>query len=73
MFQIMINEMKLINSMQSSSWQELNCSICTGKEENICLTLEHKSHHQVIMWNYSLSKCLQAVLTELLQPSQIIP
>lgn len=32
MFQIMINEMNLINNMQNSSWQEINCSICTKRK-----------------------------------------
>lgn len=51
MFQIMINEMNLINNTQSSSWQEINCSICTGEKEEICLKWKHESHHQVIIWN----------------------
>lgn len=73
MLQIMINEMNLINNMQSSSWQEINCSICTGEKKEICLKWKYESHHQVIIWNDSLSKCLQVVLTELLKLSQIFP
>ena len=40
MFEIMINEMNLINNMQSSSCQEINCSICIGGKEKSLLTIE---------------------------------
>lgn len=40
MLQIMINEMNLINNMQSSSWQEINCSICTGEKEKNLFKIE---------------------------------
>lgn len=33
----MINEMSLINNMQSSSWQEVNRSICTEEKEESLL------------------------------------
>lgn len=73
MFQIMINEINLINNMQSSSWQEINCSICTGEKNLFKIETQISSPSNYLKLQFVQMSTGSLNWTTLLKLSQIIP